>query len=90
MLAAAREVLTNYDRLIANGQRLQNSRFMHYVRSNGPNGLYAGYIRSLYALVRTAMTQWHGSASCSWKLLACSLRLRACARTPHRWSARST
>ncbi len=51
--AAAREILKNYEHY-TNGshKHLSDTRFMHFIITNVPNGLFQGYQTSLHGLVR--------------------------------------
>eukprot|EP00879_Flechtneria_rotunda_P028986 GHRR01031235.1.p1 GENE.GHRR01031235.1~~GHRR01031235.1.p1 ORF type:complete len:764 (+),score=228.21 GHRR01031235.1:75-2366(+) len=51
MVASAREVYTNWARMTANGDHLDDNRFWYFVMRNGPGSLYNGYKLTLYGLV---------------------------------------
>jgi hypothetical protein len=45
-------VLSNHERMTANGTALSSNRFWRFVMDNGPWALYSGYKLTLYGLVR--------------------------------------
>lgn len=48
---ASREVNHNLERMLADGQHLDENPFWHFVMQNAPEALYQGYKLSLYGLV---------------------------------------
>lgn len=49
--AAAREVNSNHERMVANGTGLSQNRFWRFVLDNAPWALYSGYKLTLFGLV---------------------------------------
>ncbi|WIA17635.1 hypothetical protein OEZ85_014441 [Tetradesmus obliquus] len=68
VVAAAREVLSNHERMTAGGVPLSENRFWRFVMDNGPWALYNGYKLTLYGLVERAAAKM-GEVSSAMVLL---------------------